>query len=242
MNYTSLEALRDAMFQSELQTISGAQIVFVPEKGWHDEQQMLQLYSRLKGNEYDTIVFLETHIKQTDKKIPMPTFQSVNTQFGEIQINDIMRNEFCDEDDDFFIDDHALTPDMELYHHLPYLQAVLGEFRVVSVQICDEDPSIVREVTYVLSEIMAGRNALLVVSCAAPGNLSEMDIIKKLVADREQSNIMNYLNGGDVRVSGAAGFQAGVFVGYNWDLEFEFMPSTQASQSAIAGYAFSNTN
>jgi AmmeMemoRadiSam system protein B len=238
MKYNSLEALRNDFKSIDKETKQLAKVMFVPDKTTGNDEQLLDLYSHLRGASYDTVVFLESEIKQTNKKIPMPTIASFDAGFGEVQVNDVMRNEFCDEDDDFFIDDHAYSKNMEIYRHLPYLQAALDEFSVVSVQICDEDPSIVREVTYVLSEIMGGRNTLLVVACSIPGDNYGISEIKKLVSEKDQSNLMNHLNGGDYKVSGASAFQAGVFLANNWELNIEFDVTNDPEKSALTGYGY----
>lgn len=238
MKYESLEALRNEFKSIEKETGHLARVVFVPDKSTGTNKQLIDLYSHLRGTDYDTVVFLETAIKPTDKKIPMPAVSVFRTSFGEVMVNDMMRNEFCDEDDDFFIDDHAFSLDMEIHRHLPYLQAVLDDFKVVSVQICDEDPSIVREVTYVLSEIMGGRNALLVVACSLPGDHYSINDIKALVTKKDQSNLMNHLNSGDYSVNGSAAFQVGVYVANNWDLDIVFDDTTNPDESALTGYGY----
>lgn len=238
MKYQSLEALRNEFKSIEKETKQLAKVMFVPDISTGNDEQLLDLYSHLRGAVYETVVFLETHIKQTDKKIPMSTLSSFDSGFGPVQVNDILRNEFCDEDDDFFIDNHAYNDKMELFRHLPYLQAALDDFNVVSVQICDEDPSIVREVTYVLSEIMEGRNVLLVVACSLPGNHYSTDDIMKMVFQKDQSSLMNHLNSGDTVVSGSAAFQSGVFVANNWDLNIVFDATTDPQRSALTGYGY----
>lgn len=242
MKFTSLEALRNQLASVPHEDYPSIKIMFVPDHSSSDDDQLLTLYSGLNGYRYDTVVFLETNIKATDKKIPMATYSHFESEFGPILVNDMMRNEFCDEDDDFFIDDHAAGPDMEVYKHLPYLTASLEDFKLVSVQVCDEDPSIVREVAYVLSEIMAGRNALLVVACSFPGDNYGINDIKSLLDSGDQSNIMNLLNSGDYQVSGSAAFQSGVFVGYNWGVSFSFLNATDSSSSALAGYGVQSAN
>jgi AmmeMemoRadiSam system protein B len=236
MESTSLEALRTKLDSSLKNELPSVKIMFVPDNFSGDEDQMQDLYAQINGTSYDTVVFLETNIKVTDKKIPMVTFNSFESVFGEIPVNDSLRNEFCDEDDDFFIDDHAASPDMQIYKHLPYLKAALNDFKVVSIQVCDDDPAIVREVAYVLSEIMGGRNVLLMVACSLPGDHYSINDIKRLLNSGDQSNIMNLLNSGDYKVSGSAAFQSGVFVGYNWGLDFLFMDVHDANKSALAGF------
>jgi len=85
---------------------------------------------------------------------------------------------------------------------------------------------------------MGGRNTLLVVACSLPGDHYGISEIKKMVLQKDQSNLMNHLNSGDFKVSGAAAFQAGVFVANNWELNIEFNSTSDFNKSALTGYGY----
>lgn len=225
--------IRENLSGSKVQADPAIRILFVTSSPSESEGELLDLYARMTDCEYDTVVFVEHRKVATDKKIPMPTISRIVSAFGEVEVNDALRNEFCDEDDDFYIDDAAWSEDMDMLAHLPYLMASIKPFRVVSVPICDDDPAIVRELSYVLSEIMGGRSYLLVVSCSHTGPAEEAISLRKMVSDRNFSNLMNSLNGGEIQVKGHAAFIAGLLVADAWELEVDFT----GKHNGILGFA-----
>lgn len=237
MKYSSLEALREALGKFPLESDESVRILLVPASE-SSEEQMLGIYRQIFQNSYESVVFVESRLKETDKKIPMPAHNYFETQFGMVQVHDGLRNELCDEDDDFFIDNHSFGNDLELFRHLPYLQAALGEFQVVNVHICDEDPSIVRELSYVLSELLGGRGALVVIACSSSSDPAVSETIRNLVINKDHSNLMNVLNSGEFPVTGSAAFQAGVLLASTWGLDLRFLSSSGDNDSGICGYSY----
>jgi AmmeMemoRadiSam system protein B len=212
-------------------------VLFAPDAKFSSDDQLRSLYAPLKGASLDTVVFLETRLMDIPKKIPMPSMQSINTSKGEVVVNDLMRNEFCDEDDDFFIDDSAFSHDMEVLRHLPYLQDVLEDFKVLSVPICDDDPAIVREVDYVLSELLGGRNVLVIASCSMEGNSPFLDTMETMITTMDVSNLMNKVNSGECGLSGTASFLSGILLAKSWGLDLSFFKPSNNLESSVAGYA-----
>jgi AmmeMemoRadiSam system protein B len=229
-----MEALLNA---SSIKPDSGLlKIMFVPDSTSGTVDQIRKVYSTLRGGSFETVVFIETRIMDVPKKIPMPTLSEFVTPTGTVLVDDALRNDFCDEDDDFFIDDAAYGPDMEIHRHLPYLQEVMHDFKVLSVPICDDDPAIVREVDYVLSELMGSRNQLIVVACSLSASHQDNNEFLSYVRDKDMSNIMNRINSGETPVSGSAAFMAGLLIAYSWDLTISFFKVEGPSESAIAGF------
>lgn len=212
-------------------------ILFVPDHASGSDKQIQQVYKTIDGATFDTVVFVESRIMDITKKIPMPSIAEFDTESGSFMVNDALRNEFCDEDDDFFIDNSAHGKDMQIYRHLPLLKSAIGEFKVVSVPICDDDPAIVRELDYVLSEIMGGRNILLVVACSMPSDNANVQQLYELVNSGDISNLMNRVNSGDCGMSGSAAFMGGVLIAKSWELSVKFLSAKSDNDSAIAGFA-----
>lgn len=210
-------------------------ILFVPDQSCGTPEQIRAIYNTLRGASFETVVFVETRLMDVPKKIPMPTLSEFITSKGIVLVDDALRNEFCDEDDDFFIDDAAFGSDMEVYRHLPYLQDVLSDFKVLSVPLCDDEPAIVRELNYVLSELMGGRNQLIVVACSLPAGESGNEELLQCVANRDISNIMNRINSGESPVSGSASFMGGLLIAYSWNLNLVFLPAQSPGESSLAG-------
>lgn len=212
-------------------------VLFVPHKSDATEKQLKRIYGSVKGSQYDTVVFLETRLMDTSKKIPMPSFGEFDVDGVVYPVNDALRNEFCDEDDDFFIADVVLEDELEIRRHLPYLGEVLTDFKVVSVPVCDDDPAIVREIDYVLSELMNGRNMLLVVACGATESDAGSEELLDLVFNSDISTVMNKVNSGECRVHGAPSFIAGIMIARSWELEITFESVQSSGESLIAGVA-----
>jgi len=189
-------------------------------------EQACDIYSRLDMSNYDTIVVVESYDEKLDKKLPMASNSFFETPLGNVPVNDYMRNEFCDEDDDFFIHDEAFDKDISLFQQLMFLQTLSDNFKALSVQIADPDPAIVKEIGYVLEEVLASRKALIVFCCELDNKRKkEFSKIVKLVEENNQSGLMNYLNSGESYIKGTTAFIAGVIVAKKWGLDLNFLRS-----------------
>jgi AmmeMemoRadiSam system protein B len=212
-------------------------ILFVPDKEYGNSVQLSKLYDIIKGQSYDTVIFIESRLMDIPKKIPMPSLAEFITDSRVIQVNDSIRNEFCDEDDDFFIDDSAYGKDMEIYRHLPHLIQALDDFKIVSVPICDDDPAIVRELDYVLSELLNGRNVLLVVAASMPGGNGQIQELADMIFQGDISGMMNRINSGECSMSGSAAFMGGILVAKSWELSVRFLKTDSENENGVAGFA-----
>lgn len=227
------------MIISDISTINpeSIRILFVPDIQTINDAQIKQVYSRIEGQDYDTVVFIESRLMDIPKKIPMPSLSEFVTAAGIVPVNDLLRNEFCDEDDDFFIDDSAFGQDMEVFRHLPYLIETLNSFKIVSVPICDDDPAIVRELDYVLSELLNGRNILIVIAASMPGDNAVIEELIEMITQRDVSGMMNRINSGECGMSGSAAFMGGILIAQSWELAVHFLHTTTSVDSAVAGFA-----
>jgi len=216
-------------------------VLFAPERIDDDNfERVCNIYSRLDMSNYDTVVVIESHNETLDKKLPMCSNSYFETPLGKVPVNDYMRNEFCDEDDDFFIYDAAFDKDVSLFQQLMFLQTLSDDFSALSVQIADEDPAIVKELAYVLEEVLAPRNALLVFCCElANERKKEFERICKLIEKNNISGLMNYLNSGESHIQGKTAFIAGVIVAQKWGLKLNFLRGEYEhySGSLLTAYA-----
>ncbi len=185
--------------------------------------EVCRVYAQLGRSDYDTVVIVETHEGEAEKKLPMPSFKFVETSLGRVEANDQLRNDFADEDDDFFINDDAFDDDVSLYNQLMLLQCALDDFDVLSIQITDERSFYVKELESALEEILASKNALIVFCCDLDAEKAEE--LKRVVTMNEaesQSELMNYLNGGLSSIDGAGAFICGLMVAKKWGLRLSF--------------------
>lgn len=199
-------------------------IIFAPQSiDSQNIDEVCNVYAHLGKTDYDTVVIVETHEGDAEKKLPMPSFKFVETSLGSVEANDRLRNDFADEDDDFFINDDAFDDDVSLYNQLMMLQCALDEFKVLSIQITDERSFYIKELVSALSEILASKNALIVFCCdLAPDKTGELQQVVRMIESGSDSELMNYLNGGLSSVDGLGAFVCGLLVAKDWNLRFHF--------------------
>lgn len=216
-------------------------LLFAPEKIDGDNfERACDIYSRLDMSNYDTVIIVESYDEKLDKKLPMASNSFFETSLGKVPVNDYMRNEFCDEDDDFFIHDEAFTKNISLFQQLMFLQALSDDFEALSVQIADPDPAIVKEIGYVLEEVLASRSALLIFSCELDNDRKEeFQKVVGMIESQNESGLMNYLNSGESKIKGTTAFIAGIIVANKWELDLHFLRGKYEdySGSLLTGYA-----
>ncbi|MGK7370258.1 MAG: AmmeMemoRadiSam system protein B [Candidatus Halalkalibacterium sp. M3_1C_030] len=216
-------------------------ILFTPtEIDESNFERACDIYSRIDPDNYETVVIIESYEEVLEKKLPMPSNKYFETPLGRVEVNDYMRNEFCDEDDDFFIHDEGFNEDMSLFNQLMMLQCVFNDVSVLSVQIADMAQSIVKELAHVLQEVLAPRRALIVFCCQLDHECTEeFERINSLLEDDNESGLLNFLNSGESHMQGVATFIAGVLVAKAWELDISFLEGEYSDYegSLLTGYA-----
>ena len=232
-----LEAAKKRVDLSE-----SVRIIFAPQTIHSiNIDEVSNVYAHLGRTDYDTVVIVETHDGNAEKKLPMPSFKFVDTALGDVEANDNLRNDFADEDDDFFINDDAFDEDVSLYNQLMMLQCALDDFKVLSIQITDERSFYVKELVSAISEILASKNVLIVFCCdLKPEKTDELKQIVRMFEAESESELMNYLNGGLASVDGLGAFICGLLVAKNWNLRlcFEALdPKNRNPENLLTGFA-----
>lgn len=202
-------------------------------------ERVCDIYGRLDLSNYETAVIVEVHSEVLEKKIPMPSNRQFRTPFGEVPVNDYLRNELCDEDDDFFIHDEAFSQDMSLFQQLAMLQG-LGDddIKALSVQIADENHFIIKELAHTLEEVLASRNTLLIFCCDLDGSRKkEFKRVKNMIDDQAHSNLLNYLNSGESHIRGTGAFITGILIAQEWNLRINFLDEETTDASLLTAYA-----
>lgn len=209
--------------------LKSIKLLFVPTHiDPKNPEELTSIYKNVCTSNYDTVVVVESYKGELDKKLSIPSNHSFTTPFGEVNVNDKLRNELCDEEDDFYIDDGGMSDEMSLYTQLMMLQVCQDEFDVVSIQIGDYDPAIVKELAFALDELFRSRNALLVFCCDIPNSdTAELQKLKGLIDSNNESGLHHYLNSNDKKVKGARAFMTGILVSKYWDLNIWFTPVTE---------------
>ncbi len=210
-------------------------------------EQVCEVFTNIRDHNYETVIILEGCDHELEKKIPMPLNDSFKTQLGDVQVNAKMRDEFCDEEDDFYIDNSAYYEEMSLFHQLPMLQCTVREPLVVSMQVYDlEGTSIIRELAFVLSEVLYNRNVLIIV-CTEMSNTQTgtLDKIMQYYSSNDDSNLKNTINSDMVDIKGRSALMTGFMIAQQWGLNIHFVNDVYTKQpgtSLITGYACLNSN
>jgi len=195
------------------------------------------IYSRISEDDFDTVVIVESQPGTHEKKLPMPSHNTFSTRFGDVEVNQKLRNELCDEDDDFFIDDEAFSKDLSLFDQLLFLQNRLTDFSVLSIQITDETPAIVKELSAALEEILASRKALLVFCCDIHHlKPAVLDKVMSQFENENQSGLINTLNSANVTMKGAGAFLTGLLIADKWKTKLT-LTQNDPSEGPVSAYA-----
>ena len=71
-------------------------LLFVPDEHTRNDSQIKQIYSRIAGQQYDTVVFIESRLMDIPKKkYRCLSVAEFVTPAGTVSVNDALRNEFC---------------------------------------------------------------------------------------------------------------------------------------------------
>lgn len=230
-----IAGLERASASSE-KTKNETRLLFVPQKVTAQNFELVcKMYSQVGPVDFNTVVIIESTPGEAEKKLAMPTFKKIETQFGEINANIKLRNDFADEDDDFFLNDDAFDETVSMFQQLPILQCVLNDFSVLHIQITDERPPFIKELAAALQEILPSRNALLVICCDL-SDQQEINQIQKLLDDGNISGFLNRLNRGETKIDGIGALAAGLLVSNKWGLGVKF-ESDFESGTVQSGYA-----
>ncbi len=141
-------------------------MVIVPDANLiHGGAVAATVYRALRGRRFDTIILIAPSHTGTFQRMNICSVDTYRTPLGELEVNDLVRNELCDEDDDIFLDDtgHYHTSGIDV--QLPFLQTVLPSFSIVPIVMGDESPEMCKELGQAVGEVMYNRRTL-VVACA----------------------------------------------------------------------------
>jgi AmmeMemoRadiSam system protein B len=169
-------------------------------------------YKLLEGRTYDTVVVIAPSHDGEFERLSICSVNKYRSPLGDVAINDALRNELCDEDDDIFIDDqgHYHTEGVDV--QLPFLQRVLGEgFDVVPIVMGSEAPALCRELGHAIGEVMYGHRLLVVASA----DLLEVEgdalsDFERALESYDTSRLMHLLGSEQIRVEGMGAVIAAV--------------------------------
>ena len=211
----SLEQVKKGLHKAEEKTENIEQpirLIFSPgkinEENFH---KVCSSYCRLNSDDYNSVIIIESRPGEADRKLTMPSTSEIETPFGTVKLNDKLRNDFADEDDDFFINDEAFTSGRSIQGPLMMMQTIMDDFSALLIQMTDENSFIVRELANALAEITMSNSALVIFCCdLEAANSEDLNKILHVVNSGNESGLMNLLNRGEIDFNGVGTFVAGI--------------------------------
>lgn len=162
-----------------------------------------EAYKLLDGRAYDTVVLIAPSHMGTFQRMNICSVNTYSTPLGDLPVNDRIRHELCDEDDDIFVDDsgHFHTDGIDV--QLPYLQTVLQDFDIVPVVMGEESPAFCRELGHAIGEISYNRRVLVVASAdVLDASADDMEAFRAAFEQADVSRLMILVNSGRMQIEG----------------------------------------
>lgn len=199
------QSIRSLLEQDEQDTIEGELLaLIVPDTNLLSGGQIAaRLYRLLRGRSYETVILISPSHTGQFRRMNICGVDNYRTPLGTVPVNDRMRNELCDEDDDIFVGDegHYHTEGVDV--QLPFLQEVLSGFDIVPIVMGEETPEFCRELGSAVGEVMFNRRTLVVASAdilsASPDSLQRLI---ELIESKDSKGLMSFLNSDQIQVEG----------------------------------------
>ncbi len=169
-------------------------------------------YKLLQGRTYDTVIVIAPSHDGAFERLAICSVNHYRSPLGDIDVNDAVRNELCDEDDDIYIDDqgHYHTEGVDV--QLPFLQRALdGDFTMVPIVMGSEAPALCRELGHAIGEVMYGHR-MLVIASADLLSVEEnaVEEFETALETFDTSRLMHLLGSEQIRVEGMGAVIAAV--------------------------------
>lgn len=136
-----------------------------------------EVFKLLAHRSYDTVILIAPSHNQPFQRINITKVDAYHTPLGTLTVNDKMRHELCDEEDDIYLDDSGHFTGEGADAQLPYMQTMLDAFTVVPVVMGEESPEFCRELGHAIGEVTYNQRVLVVaaadVKAAAAEDLAE---------------------------------------------------------------------
>lgn len=154
------------------------------------------VYSSLPHrSEYENVLVVSPSRDEEFRRISICDLDTYHSPLGDVVIDDRVRNELCDEDDDIFVDNRGHFEHTGMDVQLPFLQSVLENFSVVPLVMGYESPEFCKELGHAVGEMMFNRPTLVVASAeivrASPKGVTEF---KSALSDMDVERLLVLLN------------------------------------------------
>ncbi|MFA6129895.1 MAG: AmmeMemoRadiSam system protein B [Candidatus Omnitrophota bacterium] len=141
-------------------------VLISPHAGYgYSGQTAAYGYKLIKGRPYKTVVILGTSHHKPFSGAAVYAQGSFKTSLGILKVDDQFTSKLIGKSNDIFADESAFSQEHSVEVQLPFLQSVLGDFKIVPVVIGDCSFSACKIIASLLKEAIGNRkDVLLVVS------------------------------------------------------------------------------
>ncbi|UCD94939.1 MAG: AmmeMemoRadiSam system protein B [Candidatus Zixiibacteriota bacterium] len=200
-----------AQFYSEAKkkSLRGRPIVVIaPHAGYvYSGQTASMAYKQLEGQEYDSVVVISPSHTVFFQGASVYDGGAYMTPLGTVEIDEKLSREIGSIHPGVYLSNKGHTGGSVRGEHalevqLPYLQQVLGKFKLVAVVMGDQEEPTCRALGEVLASVLTGKNSLIVASTDLSHFHSEKEArrldgnIQKAVEEYDPDRLLNVLSSG----------------------------------------------
>ena len=172
-----IDALLDNASSGQTQEVDGSLMALIVPSANNPRRAAVaaEAFALLKGRNIDTAILVNPSHEGSFGRLTICRTDCYQTSLGEVPVDDYLRNELCDEDDDIFIDDQGHYHASGASVQIPFLQRVLRRpvergsvsnierppLSVVPIVMGMEGLEYCRELGHAIGEVMYSRRALL---------------------------------------------------------------------------------
>ncbi len=220
----SKEELLDRINEQPYGGQDGIRMIFLPPRLTEQNvDEFCYIYRQILDTSYNVAVIVEPDRFESFRKLPLLPGISVKTAFGTLRMEERLRDDFCDEEDDLFVRETTDFSHLGFFDHVSMLQLVQKDIEVIGIQMLDETPPLVQELTYVLKEILPFKNAIAIFCCEMAGRHQEVfELLQQLISEQNDTRLLNLIYSGDSHINGAGIFLTGLKVAREREREVRF--------------------
>ncbi|MFO8029392.1 MAG: hypothetical protein R6U28_06000 [Cyclonatronaceae bacterium] len=237
----SKEELKEKMQAQPYAGQDGIRMLFLPPRLTEATvDEFCYVYRQIMDTSYDVAVISEPDRLVSTKKIPILPGQLVRTEFGSLLMEEGLRDDFCDEEDDFFIREEGDCSHLGFFDHASMLKLIQEDIQVLGLQLLEESPTLVQELVFVLKEILPFKNALAVFCCKLDGRHEELfQSVRQVLREQNDTRLLNLIYSGESHIYGAGIFLAGVMTSRKREREIRFFRNKAEApeQNLLAAHA-----
>lgn len=205
-------------------------------------------YKLIEGKKYDTVIVVSPSHYEYFRGISIYNGAAYQTPFGLIEIDQDLRDELRDYNSIIEFSKRGHGREHALEVQLPFLQTVLGEFKLLPIIIGDQEKNIVFSLAEILSEVLKNKNVLMIASSDL-SHYFPQDIansldsrIERLINDYDEETLIDELEKEKVQACGGgpmvAVMRASKLLGANKSQVLYRNDSSEASgeKNQVVGY------